>query len=157
MAQDVPLLRWRWKAERLPADGDTRLKRGDDAAARIYVTFRLPPDRVSLPQRLLDETARVLYGETPPHASLMYVWDSRAPAGTRMVNPYTNRVRNIVVESGSARLGRWIAYERDLVADYRAAFGEDPPRLSGVAIMTEADNTGGTAAARFGDVSLSQR
>jgi hypothetical protein len=155
--ESVPILRWRWKAEKLPADGDTRIKRGDDAVARVYVTFRLPPERVTLPQRLLDETARALYGEAPPHASLMYVWDTRAPAGTRMANPYTSRVHNVVVESGSARLGRWLSYERDLAADYRAAFGEDLPRLAGVAIMTDADNTGGTAAARYGDVSLSPR
>ena len=63
-------------------------------------------------------------------------------------------MHTIVVEGGRARLGQWLAYERDVVADYRAAFGEDPPPISGVAIMTDADNTGDRASAWFGDVSL---
>ena len=84
----------------------------------------------------------------------MYVWDAAGPAGRSFPNPYTPRVRTIVVEGGRARLGQWLAYERDIVADYRAAFGEDPPPISGVAIMTDADNTGDRASAWFGDVSL---
>lgn len=156
-AESAPVLRWRWKGERLPEAGDTRVKRGDDAVARIYVLFRLPPERATLAQRLIDRTALALYGEAPPHATLMYVWDTRAPQGSRNDNPYTSRVRNIVVESGSASLGRWLAYERDLVADYRAAFGEAPPPIAGIAIMTDTDNTQGSAAARYGDVSLSAK
>lgn len=159
---DVPveaarMLRWRWKAERLPDGGDARTKAGDDAAARVYVTFRHSPERLPWPQRLLDDIVRRLYGEAPPHASLMYVWDTRAPVGTSVPNPYTGRVRTIVVDSGSTQLGRWRAHERDLLADYRAAFGEEPPPISGVAIMTDADNTGGTAVARYGDVSLAPK
>jgi head-tail adaptor len=62
----------------------------------------------------------------------------------------------IVVESGSARAGRWVSYERDIAADYRAAFGEDPPPVSGVAIMTDSDNTGERVRAWYGDIALSR-
>jgi hypothetical protein len=151
------MLRWRWKAERLPEGGDARTKAGDDAAARVYVTFRYSPERLPWPQRLLYEATRRIYGEAPPHASLMYVWDTRAPVGTNVPNPYTDRVRTIVLDSGAAELGRWRIHERDLLADYRAAFGEEPPPISGVAIMTDADNTGGSAAARYGDLTLSAK
>ena len=44
---------------------------------------------------------------------------------------------------------------RDVEADYRAAFGEAPPPISGVALMTDADNTGGSALAYYGDITLS--
>lgn len=153
----APMLRWRWKAERLPEGADTRQKAGDDAAARVYVLFRQSPEKLTLVQRAIDEATRLVYGEVPPYASLMYVWDERAPAGASFVNPYTDRVRTIVVESGRARLDRWIAYERDLAADFRAAFGEEAPAIAGVAIMTDTDNTGSVAAARYGDVTLSPR
>jgi hypothetical protein len=157
---DVPvaqarMLRWRWKAVELPAGSDTRRKAGDDAAARIYVTFRHEPERLPWLLRLLYEAVRAIYGEMPPHAALMYVWDAQAPTGSSFTNPYTDRVRTIVVESGAARLGQWLAYERDLLVDYRAAFGEEPPPISGIALMTDADNTRGRAAARYGDVVLS--
>jgi len=156
-AAEARMLRWRWKVDRLPQGADTSRKSGDDAAARVYVTFQHDAAKLGLVDRLLYETARAIYGEAPPHASLMYVWDAAGPAGRSFPNPYTPRVRTIVVEGGRARLGQWLAYERDIVADYRAAFGEDPPPISGVAIMTDADNTGDNASAWFGDVSLSPR
>ena len=77
--------------------------------------------------------------------------------GTIVPNPYTDRVRMIVVESGAARLRQWLAYERDIVADYRQAFGEEPPPISGVAVMTDADNTGEEVVAYYGDIALSPR
>jgi len=156
-AANARMLRWRWKAVELPTGSDLRTKAGDDAAARVYVTFRYAPERLPWPQRLLYDAARVIYGEAPPHATLMYVWDARAPQGATFANPYTDRVRNVVVESGAARLNQWLAYERDVLADYRAAFGEEPPPISGIAIMTDADNTRGRAAARYGDITLSSR
>ena len=153
-AADARVLRWRWKVDRLPQGADVSKQLVDDAPARVYVTFQHDPARLAPVERIVYETARALYGEAPPHAGLMYVWDTAGPAGPTFWNPYTRRVRTIVVEGGRARLGQWLAYERDIVADYRTAFGEDPPPISGVAIMTDADNTGDRASAWFGDVSL---
>lgn len=156
-AADARILRWRWKVDRLPVAADTSRKGADDAPARVYVTFRHDPAKLGPVDRLLYEAARAIYGEAPPHASLMYVWDAAGPAGRSFANPYTSRVRTFVVEGGRARLGQWLDYERDIVADYRAAFGEEPPPLSGVAIMTDADNTGDRASAWYGDVALGER
>jgi len=153
-AAEARVLRWRWKVDRLPQGADASAKAGDDAPARVYVTFQLDPAKLGPVDRLLYEAARAIYGEAPPQASLMYVWDVAGPAGRSFANPYTARVRTIVVEGGRSRLGQWLDYERDIVADYRDAFGEDPPPISGVAIMTDADNTGDRASAWFGDVSL---
>ena len=58
----------------------------------------------------------------------------------------------IVVESGSALLNQWVSEERDLYADYTKAFGEEPPMISGVAIMTDTDNTGEATIAYYGDI-----
>jgi hypothetical protein len=151
---EARVLRWRWKVDRLPQGADESSKTADDAPARVYVTFQSDPAKLGPVHRLLYEAARAIYGEAPPHASLMYVWDAAGPSGRAFANPYTSRVRTIVVEGGRQRLGQWLDYERDVVADYRAAFGEDPPPISGVAIMTDADNTGDRASAWFGDVSL---
>jgi hypothetical protein len=155
-AANARILRWTWKGLRLPEGGDIRQRGADDAVARVYVAFRTPPERQTWLERLIVETLRAIYGEAPPDASLMYVWDAKAPLGTRLANPYTNRVHTVVVESGDARVGEWLAYRRDLVADYRAAFGSDPPPIAGVAIMTDTDHTGTRAAARYGDVMLSK-
>ena len=60
----------------------------------------------------------------------------------------------IVVESGRERTGRWIDYERDVAADWRAAFGGEAPPIAGIAIMTDTDNTGETARSWYGDIAL---
>ena len=152
-----PLLRWRWKVEALVPGSDVTRKRGDDYPARLYVTFAYDAQRAGLGQRLRYETARLIYGEYPPHAGLNYVWDSKAPVGSMFPNAYTDRVRMIVVQSGTAHLGEWLAYERDIVQDYRATFGADPPTISGIAIMTDADDTGESAHAWYGEISLHAR
>ena len=149
-------LRWRWKAARLPERGDTRVKASDDAVARVYVTFVAPPRQPAI-DRMREAAVRMLYGEPAPYATLLYVWDTSAPAGAVFVNAYAESVRNVVVESGPARVGRWVAYERDVAADYRRAFGEDPPLIGGVAIMTDADNTKTKASASYGDIALEAR
>jgi hypothetical protein len=150
----LAVLRWRWKVENVIRHGDVTHKEGDDYPARIYVTFAYDPKRASLVQRIKYEAARLIYGEYPPHAGLNYIWDTRSPAGTMVPNPFTDRVRMIVVESGSARLGQWVEYERNVYEDYRRAFGEEPPRISGLAVMTDGDNTGETATAYYGDIVL---
>ena len=153
----TPLLRWRWKVAAPVADGDVTRRDRDDYAARIYVTFRYTPERLTLFERARFAAARALYGEYPPHAGLNYIFDARSAVGTVIPNPYTERVRMIVVESGTTRAGRWLDYERDIVADYRRAFNEDPPPLSGIALMTDTDNTGASAEAWYGDLELRAR
>jgi hypothetical protein len=67
-------------------------------------------------------------------------------------NPYTDRVMMFVVESGTTKLNQWVNEERNVYEDYKKAFGEEPPMISGVAIMTDTDNTGESATAYYGDI-----
>jgi hypothetical protein len=91
----------------------------------------------------------------PPYATLMYVWDNEAPVDSVVVNPRTDRVRKIVLDSGPQHLGRWRDHQRDLAADFRRAFGEEPGRLVAVAVMTDGDNTRSSTRAWYGEVDLS--
>lgn len=38
--------------------------------------------------------------------------------------------------------------------DYRTLFGSDPPEAEAIAIMSDSDNTGGTAEAWYGEILL---
>jgi len=154
--KDYPLLFWKWKVKRLIAEGDVTRKSGDDYPARIYVTFSEDPDDLTFFQRTRLAAIRMVYGKTPPSAALAYVWGNRAPVESIHPNPYTDRVRMIVVESGSAHLNRWRTYHRNIVEDFRRAFGKNPPRISGVAVMTDTDNTGESATAWYGDIGFTQ-
>jgi hypothetical protein len=152
-----PVLSWRWKATRLPEKGDLRSKAGDDYAARLYVTFDLRLAALPFGERVGVTLARIIYGDDVPSAALCYVWATRAPVGTIAPNAYTGRVQMIVVESGAGRLGAWRAYERDVAADYRRAFGAEPPAVSGVVVSTDTDNTGERAETYYGDVAFRAR
>jgi hypothetical protein len=152
-----PVLAWRWKATRLPQKADLRTKAGDDYAARLYVVFDLRLAALPLGERVGVTLARLIYGEDVPAAALCYVWASRAAVGTIAPNAYTGRVRMVVVDSGGANLGRWVAHERDVAADFRRAFGEAPPAVKGVVVSTDTDNTGETAEAYYGDVVFRSR
>ncbi len=149
-----PFISWRWKISNLLDKADISTKAGDDFPARVYVVFDYDVGKLSLLQRVKIFLARKLYGREVPSAALCYVWDGKAPAGTSVWSPYTDRVRVIVVDSGAANVNRWREAERDLVADFRSAFGEEPPEISGVAVASDTDNTGESVTAWFGDIRL---
>jgi hypothetical protein len=147
-----PVIQWRWKAANVLEAGDVRKKSGDDYPARIYITFAYDSDRVGFFKKAKYEAVRLAYGEYPPLGAISYIWASHAPVGTSVPNPYTEEVRMIVIRSGPKHLGTWVTERRNVFEDYRRAFGEDPPKISGVAIMTDTDNTGESATAYYGDI-----
>jgi hypothetical protein len=132
--RDYPILSWRWKVAGTIPQGDERTRAGDDYAARVYVIF---------PHWFFPKTR-----------TLNYIWANRLPAGEFLPNAYTANAVMIAVQSGPARAGEWLAERRDIVADFRRAFGEDPPRIGAIAVMTDTDNTGATAAAWYDDLVL---
>ncbi|HYD96574.1 MAG TPA: DUF3047 domain-containing protein [Noviherbaspirillum sp.] len=155
--QRYPLLRWRWKIAAPLQTSDMRTRAGDDYAARIYVVFDYPFDRLPFGTRAGIRLAESVYGQKIPTAALNYVWDNRQPVGTLQPNTYTDRARMIVVRSGGERAGQWLTETRDLAADFRAAFGEEPPAVVAVALATDTDNTGERATAWYGDIEFLPR
>lgn len=154
-------LAWRWKIDRVVEKGDLAHRGGDDFAARVYVFFGVPLEELPFGERFRIALARLIYGERLPTAGICYVWDNRHPAGTSAWNPYTDRIRMVVVETGSARAGQWTEVRRDLDADFRAAFGaqwtKPTPRVTGIAAGNDTDQTHEAATAWFGDFVLEAR
>ncbi|NJC88069.1 MAG: DUF3047 domain-containing protein [Desulfuromonas sp.] len=128
-------LKWSWKVDHTVATGDETIRQGDDYAARIYIIF---------PGRFFWQTR-----------ALNYIWANKLPRGEFVPNAFTSNAMLLAVESGSSKVGRWVSEERDVLADYRRVFGEEPPRAGGIAIMTDTDNTGAEATAWYGDITLS--
>jgi hypothetical protein len=130
-----PLLRWSWKIEHTLKREDATKKSGDDFVARVYVVF-----------------PRVLFWKT---RAINYVWSAKLPKGTAIPNAYTANAVMVAVESGDGKAGTWVSEERNIFDDYKMFFGEDPPPLGAVALMSDTDNTGDEAVAYFGDIFLS--
>jgi len=160
-AAATPVLAWRWKVERALETAKWGMKEGDDFAARVYVTFDIRPESMTLADRIKLAFARAFFGADLPAAALCYVWASREPIGTSGWNPYTDRVRMVVLQSGNARAGQWVDESRDVDADFRDAFGSrwpgPTPRITGVLVAADTDQTRERATAWFGDVRLEAR
>jgi hypothetical protein len=152
--QDSLILRWRWKVSNVFAKGDARSKNGDDYPARIYVAFEFQPGNAGFFERAKRKAVEVMFGETLPGNAINYIWANRLPVGEWVNNPYTDKTRMLAVSSGAEKAGAWVSLERDITADYRKAFGEEPPAIIGIAIMSDSDNTGEQASAWYGDIQL---
>ncbi len=154
-AEQHPWIVWQWKIDHVLQKGDVATKQGDDYAARIYVAFEFTPEGKSWWQRMRFNAANLVAGGKLPGTALNYIWASKAARGTVVNNPFTDQTKMIVLQSGNASAGHWITEKRNLVEDYRTAFGQKPPRIMGIAIMTDTDNTGESTTAYYGDIRLS--
>ena len=163
-ATQVPLnsgttLAWRWRVDEFVQDADLRTRAGDDGAAKLCVFFDFPVDKLPVGERTKLALARRATGEDVPSEALCYVWDNKEAKGSEFMNAFTRRVRMVVLESGAtAKPGGWMAERRNLLADYRRAFGEEAgttmPDVVAVAISADADNTRGHGIAYFSDLDL---
>ena len=147
-----PVIQWRWKVNNVLQKGDVTSKDGDDYPARIYITFAFDPDKAGYLERLGHEAAQLIQGQDVPYRAISYIWGSNSPAGTMIANPYTDRTMMFVVQGGSEKVQQWVTERRNVYEDYKKAFGEEPTKISGVAIMTDTDNTRESAIAWYGDI-----
>lgn len=131
---DYPFLTWRWKVSDVIAKGDASHKDGDDYAARLYVVFP--------------------HWFFPMTRSINYIWANKLPLGTHIPSSYTSRSMMLAVESGRENIGSWQVERRNVLEDYRRIFGEEPPMVGAIAIMTDTDNTKGSALSWYDDIRI---
>ena len=155
--EKYPIIQWRWKATNIYRNGDVTRKDGDDYPARLFITFECDPEKIGFVETIKFKLAKLVYGEYPPVGSINYIWASKAPIGTIVSSPYTDRDKMIVLESGENALNTWITEERNIFNDYINAFGVKPPMISGIAIMTDSDDTKESATAFYGDIIFKQK
>jgi hypothetical protein len=142
-----------WVSDLLPG-ADLAVSGQGDSPARVIFAFDGDHNKLSMRNRMLFEMASTLTGEELPYATLMYVWANDTPQESVLLNPRTDRIRKIVLESGARHLRQWRDYRRQLATDFRLAFGEEPGPLIGVAFMTDTDNTHTATRTWYGDVQL---
>lgn len=152
--QRHPIIEWRWRVPALIDGADPRVATREDSPARILVAFHGDAQNLDVVERVGLRMAKAISGRAMPYATLVYIWADKVPAESVVRNVHSGRVRMIVVESGARRLGRWVAVRRNLVEDYRRAFGEAPWDIVAIGVMTDTDNTRSRARAYYGDIIL---
>jgi Protein of unknown function (DUF3047) len=154
---DLGNIDFSWKIDGLPEGANLSEADRGDAPVRILLSFDGDRSKWSARNHRLSEMSRLLTGEELPYATLMYVWSNHDALDSVVVNPRTDRIRKVVVESGPAQIGRWREYRRDIRADFMRAFGEEPGALRAVALMTDTDNTRSRLQAWYGPMKLGGR
>lgn len=130
--KQAPTLLWSWQAlaPLAPArPAAEKSKAGDDFLARVYV----------IREGFLPWQTR----------AINYVWSREHPVGSHWPNPFTGNAIMVVVQSGNEGLGEWHSFERDVAADFRRFHDMKVEQVDAVAVMTDADNTGGRAEACY--------
>lgn len=155
-AKDLDVVKFSWHVPELIKDADIALRDFDDSPVRIVLIFEGDKTKFSAKNAMLSEMAEMLSGEPLPYATLMYVWCNKREPSSVIVNPRTDRIRSVVVESGSKNLRQWLDYQRNIHADYEKAFGEAPGALLHVGIMTDSDNTKTQVSAAYGSVKFAK-
>lgn len=91
---------------------------------------------------------------------MSYVWTSdKIRVGDVVVSPHhAGTSRSIVLQAGKAKLGQWIGERRNIVEDYRRAFGAaPPPSVEVIALWTDNDQTGEPVEAYYGRIVASSK
>ena len=147
----TPVVSWRWKVAAAIPNADNSVGDREDAPARLVFFFEGRSNGLSLGDRAEILAANAV-GEKLPYATLMYIWTNSAPVGTVIANPHTSRVQMIVVGSEA---GKWQSLRRNVANDFEKVFHEKPGKVAGYGVLTDSDNTGGTARAWYGDIRFS--
>ena len=129
-----------------PADRHRRQQRRDEgglAGAHRAASSTGTSRSCRSSDRARSPRPRSLSGRELPYATLMYIWSNDAPVGTvvaesRAAHGYRWSSHR-AAQQASARGRRWRATSVD---DYKHAFNEEPGTLTGVAVLTDTDNTG---------------
>jgi hypothetical protein len=150
----TPWLEWEWCTRFVDARATVAVDELDDAPARIAVGFDGDFASLTLREQLFGDLVLAVTGYAMPFATLMYVWDGQAPPESIFTYARSSRIRYVVVESGAANVDRWLRYRRNVVEDYRRAFGGAPDRIRDIGVLTDSDDLNTRSESWYGDISL---
>src|SRR5215470_6505070 len=147
-----PVISWRWKVAQGIPTANTAEQSKEDAPARVMVAFDGDVSKLSAKDRFASDAANSISGIELPYATLMYVRGGKVAVDSITTSSRSARIKMLAVAADDQGLGKWQTYSRNLVEDFKRAFGEDPGRVTSVQIMTDTDNTGADATAFYGDI-----
>ena len=122
-------LRWRWRAWSLPVGGNEEEKDKNDSGAAVRIIFK-----GGLRARMLK-----------------YVWSSTLPKGTETESAGNSKIKVIVLQSGTDRLGEWVWEEVNAYEDYKRLYGGEPRTVRILGVITDANNTKTLSKADYDD------
>jgi hypothetical protein len=134
----TPLLKWRWRATRLPNGADGRVESKDDQAIGIYIGSGSPLN----------------------NKSVSYRWDTETPKGAKGSSAYGLgwiKVKWFTLRNKKdCKKGRWFTEERNVAEDFKDAWGFYPATVY-LSISCNSQYTGSTASAELNWIELTAK
>jgi hypothetical protein len=153
-----PMLTWRWRVDEPAPATDLSVKGQDDCALAVYVGFPFHPEQASFFERLKRPLVESWVGDDAPGRVLRYVFCGSHERGEVVESPYLGSAGVIeVLRPADSPTGVWFEERVDLAADYREAFGEEPPNPTQLAIQADTDNTHSQSRADIADLAFVPR
>lgn len=137
--EKTPFLNWSWRIGNRLNGLNEQSKAGDDYAARVYVII----------------SGGLAFWRT---RAINYVWTGSTAKDTVWPNAFAgDHAMMLALRGPEAPLNTWLHEKRNVRDDLRRLQGgEDIRYIDAVALMTDADNSGGRVLAYYGDIWFSK-
>ena len=118
----TPIINITWKVEKDLAGINENSKKGHDFAARVFV---------------IKKTGATLLS----NRAINYVFSSNKEVGFNSSSPYTKKSIDNVLSNTKENINKWITVKANVKDDFKRFHNLDLDELSGIAIMTDTDNS----------------
>jgi len=132
----TPFINITWKVEKDLLGIVENSKKGHDYAARVFV---------------IKKTGSTLLS----NRAINYVFSSNNDVGKNWNSPYTKKSIDYVLSSTKDNLNTWVTVKANVKEDFMKLHGIDVLDISGVAIMTDTDNSKLKAISYYQDIYFS--
>ena len=134
----TPFINITWKVEKDLSGIIENSKKGHDYAARVFVIKKT--------------------GSTPlSNRAINYVFSSNNEVGKNWPSPYTKKSIDYVLSTTQENLDTWVTVKANVKEDFMKLHGINVEDISGVAIMTDTDNSKLKAISYYQDIYFSAK
>ena len=152
-AKKYKYINFEFNVSNIIENADLKEKSGDDASARVYIFYQYEKEKAGFFEKLYRNYSKNEYDGN----SIVYMWGNNEKKGDVMENPFSDKFIQIIVESGTENVGKYMKFKQNVYDDFKKHFKYDPPEtISSIAIMTDTDNTGAKATGHFKDIFFSE-
>jgi hypothetical protein len=134
----TPFINITWKVEKDLKGIVENSKKGHDYAARVFVIKKTGSTALS-------------------NRAINYVFSSNNKVGKNWPSPYTKKSIDYVLSSTKNNLNTWVTVKANVRDDFMKLHGIDVTDISGVAIMTDTDNSKLNAISYYQDIYFSEK
>ncbi|MDB9930450.1 DUF3047 domain-containing protein [Candidatus Pelagibacter sp.] len=132
----TPFINITWKVEKDLSGIIENSKKGHDYAARVFVIKKTGSTALS-------------------NRAINYVFSSNNKVGKNWPSPYTKKSIDYVLSTTQENLDKWVTVKANVKEDFMKLHGINVEDISGVAIMTDTDNSKLKAISYYQDIYFS--